>query len=429
MNRSEFIKTSTLAGIGLIGRPFITYKPQGNFKLALIGSGWWGMNILREALKYGGANVVALCDVDANQLKKANEEVTKLCNDRPKLYADYRELLKKEKPDLVINATPDHWHALIAIAAMESGAHLFLEKPIGHTIGEGKAILASSRNTGKTCIVDFHRRYSPHNVSGIDFIKSGKVGKIGMVRAFVHYGGDAGKIIPNTPVPNGLDWDFWCGPAPLQTYNSSIHPRSWRQFLNFANGQLGDWGPHWFDQILWAMDEKGPRKVFSTGGRAIKQDNSDAPDHQSVTYEFENFTCLWEHRQFAGNEAEKTNVGVYFYGSEGTFHMGWLDGWTFYPANKNKPVVHKDANLNMPDQQNIDLVWADFMKCIKTKSLPHADILNGHRATNMALLGMLAFKHGRSIGWEPNKEEIIEDKAASELMQRKYRLPWQYPQS
>lgn len=431
MNRSDFLKTSALAGAAVVGRPLITFAQKSTFRTALIGSGWWGMNILRCAMQAGESKVVALCDVDGRQLTKTAEEVGKLSSDRPKLYRDYRELLSREKPEIVIVATPDHWHPLIAIEAMRQGAHVYVEKPIGHTINEGRAMVKTARDTGRVCQVGTHRRVSPHNVSGMEFLKSGKAGKIGMVRAFVHYAGGPGQRVPDEEVPKELDWNFYCGPAPLVPYNRTIHPRGFRNYLNFANGTLGDWGIHWLDQILWWTEEKYPKKVFSTGGRAIKQDNTDAPDHQVAAFEFEDFTAVWEHRQFAGNNAEKTHprqaVGAYFYGTEGTFHMGWLDGWTFYPADANKPVIHQDAKLDKPDDQNIALLWTDFLDAIKSKRRPVCDIEIGHRSTNAALLGMLSYKLGRSIAWDGEKEQILNDPEASKLLSRDYRGEWQYP--
>ena len=428
MNRNEFLKTSILATSALITRPLITYAAQTKYRIALIGSGWWGTNILREAIKSGECQVIALCDVDDRQLKKCLEEVKKLCSDSPKTYKNYQELLIKEKPEIVINATPDHWHALIAIDAMKSGAHVYLEKPISHTLNEGKAILKTARDTQKICITGFHRRYSPHNVSGQAFLKSGKVGKIKEVRSFVTYNFGQGKITPDEPIPAELDWDAWCGPAPLVTYNASIHPRSWRQRLEFANGQLGDWGPHWFDQILWWTDEIAPKKIFSIASDKINTNNNNSPESQIVVYDFEDFTCTWEHSQLNGRPSQKSeNVGVYFHGTEGTFHMGWQNGWTFYPSNKNKEIIHEDAKLNLPDQQNIDLVWADLLNSIKTKKLPFADIQKGHRATNMCLLGMASMRAGKSLDWDGEKEIITNDKEANKLLERKYRKGYTYP--
>ncbi|MDA2937980.1 Gfo/Idh/MocA family oxidoreductase, partial [Acidobacteria bacterium AH-259-A15] len=407
MNRRDFIKTSVGTGMVLSAVPIIGVTRNQTYRTALIGSGWWGMNILRCAMEAGESKIVAMCDVDQNQLDPAFQEVEKLSGDRPQKYKDYRELLAKEKPQIVIVATPDHWHALCTIAALRARAHVYVEKPICHTINEGRAMVKAARDYERVVQVGTHRRVSPHNKSGMEFLKSGKAGKIGMVRAFVHYPGGPGGPTPDSEAPPGLDWNMWCGPAPLRPFNEKIHPKGFRQFLDFANGTLADWGIHWMDQILWWTEEKYPRKVFSTGGRHIKEDNTDAPDTQVASFEFESFTAVWEHRRYAGNEAEKSNIGCYFYGTEGTFHMGWRDGWNFYPSKKGEPVIHQDPHLNKPDDQNIRELWADFLKSINNKRRPACDIEIGQRATNMSLLGMLSLKLGRSVQWDGEKEMII----------------------
>lgn len=428
MNRRDFLMTSVAASAAFSAAPLLgaQNRPKKH-RTALIGSGWWGMNILRCAMESGACQVVALCDVDENHLNPAAEEVEKLSGDRPRKYRDYRELLEKEKPEIVIVASPDHWHALQTIAAVRAGAHVYVEKPIGHTIQEGRAMVNAARETGRVVQVGTHRRVSPHNISGMEFLKAGRAGKIGMVRAFVHYGGGPGRPTPDAEPPKGLDWDFWCGPAPLRPFNPRIHPKGFRNFLDYANGTLGDWGIHWMDQILWWTEEKYPKRVFSSGGRPIKRDNTDAPDTQVATFEFETFTAVWEHRLYAANEAERHNIGCYFYGTEGTFHMGWLDGWTFYPSDRNRPIFHEGPKLNKPDDQNIRELWADFLQSIQTGRRPVCDIEIGHRSTNMSLLGMLSFKLGRSVQWDGEKEVIIGDPEANQLLRRPYRAPWEYP--
>ncbi|MDQ2730297.1 MAG: Gfo/Idh/MocA family oxidoreductase, partial [Armatimonadota bacterium] len=427
MNRRDFIKTSAAAGLAFSALPAMSAPPDRKYRTALIGSGWWGMNILRCAIAAGESQVVALCDPDENQLRTTAAEVERLSGENPKTYRDFRDLLAAEKPEIVIVATPDHWHPLITIAAVHAGADVYVEKPVSHTVLEGRAMVKAARETNRVVQVGTHRRVSPHNRSGMEFLKAGKAGKIGMVRSFVHYGGGAGSPTPDSDPPAGLDWDLWCGPAPLKPFNRAIHPHGFRQFLDYANGQLGDWGVHWLDQILWWTDEKYPRKVYSTGGRHIKRDNTDAPDTQVVAYEFESFTATWEHRLYAGNSAEKTDLGAYFYGTEGTFHMGWLDGWTFYPTDRNAPTIHQDPQLHNPDQQNIKELWDNFLACIKTRERPVCDIETGHRSTTMALLGMLSLKLGRSIQWDGVKETIVGDPEANRLLRRPYRAPWKYP--
>src|SRR3982751_6514651 len=231
LNRRGFIQSSVAARLWFSIK---TLRRAENVKCgsARVSSGCWGMNILREAMRAGASRVIALCDVDDNQLKPAAEAVERLAGERPKRYRDYRELLATEKPEIVIVATPDHWHPLITIAAVGAGAHVYVEKPIGHTVNEGRAMVKAARDHDRVVQVGTHRRVSPHNVSGMKFLKEGKAGKISMVRAFVHYAGDAGTPTPDSEPPKGLDWDMWCGPAPLRPFNKAIHPKGFRQFLD-----------------------------------------------------------------------------------------------------------------------------------------------------------------------------------------------------
>ena len=406
--------------------PLLSAQPGKKYKTALIGSGWWGMNILREALASGECSAVALADPDPNQMVVAGEEITKVSSDKPRRYKDYREMLQKERPDICIVATPDHWHALPTIDAVKAGAHVYVEKPISHTIDEGRAMLKAGRESDRQIQVGLHRRVSPAPISGMAFLKSGKVGKIGMVRTFAHAGGGPGVKTPDSEPPAGMDWDMWLGPAPKRAFNKAIHPKGFRNFLDYANGTLGDWGVHWMDQLLWWTEEKHPKTVYSTGGHFIREDSTDAPDTQIVTYEFESFSATWEQRHYAANNAENHLIGAYFYGTNGTFHMGWRDGWTFYPVKKSENIIHVEPQLNDPDGQNIKELWADFLDAIKTKRRPVRDIEIGYRATNAALLGMVSMRLGRSVKWDGT--QCPNDAEANKLLRRPYRAPWVYPE-
>lgn len=433
MKRRTFLRTTLLAGLA----PYARAAQPPQLRTALIGSGWWGKNILKEAMASGRCTPVALADVDANALEVAADQVSDLSGHKPKLYKDYRELLAREKPDIAIIATPDHWHALNTIEALRAGAHVFVEKPTGHTVNESRAMLHAARQSGRIVQVGLHRRIGPHHVSGMQFLKSGAVGEVGMVRLFAHGGGGGPeKPRPNEPVPEGMDWDFWCGPAPLRPFSKLLHPGGWRNSLDFANGTLGDWGVHWLDQVLWWSGEQYPKRVFCTGGRPVagppvvteKQQTSDAPDHQVATYEFEKFTCVWEHRRFAGNENEKHKIGSYYYGTKGVLHIGWRDGWTFYPATKEGRMEHEDSRLQEPDGHNIQLLWGDFLQAIDARRPALASIEQAHRSSVLPLLGMISWRLGRSIEWDASSETIVRDPAANALLSRPYRAPWQYPE-
>jgi predicted dehydrogenase len=432
--RRQFLTTAAATGFSLQVPWLIGAEKAPRYRTALIGSGWWGMNILREAIKAGQSQVVALCDCDSNQLDVSLDELKAHTADEPKTFRDYREMLETIRPEIVIVSTPDHWHALNTIAALEAGAHVFLEKPTGHTVLESRAIVKAAQQSDRIVQVGLHRRIGPHHVSAMKFLKEGGAGKVGMVRMFVHGRGGVEQPTPNAEPPRGLDWDLYCGPAPLRPYNRRIHPGGFRNFLDFANGTLGDWGVHWVDQMLWWSEEKYPQRVFSSGQRAVsgpailteREQTTDAPDSQSVIYEFESFTATWEHRKFGGNGAEKHPFGCYFFGTEGVLHIGWRDGWTFYPSG-NREAVHVDAELQEPDGHNIALLWQDFLEAIAQRRPPVAEIEQSHRSSTLTLLGMLSHKVGRSITWDGDREQIVGDAEANALLKRDYRAPWVYP--
>ena len=444
MNRRLFLHSTAAAGTlaAFSIKTSGAEKSGRKYRTAIVGCGWWGGNILGEAMASGHCEVVGLCDVDERQIDATAKNVGQVSRDTPRRYRDYRDLLAKEKPEIVIVATPDHWHALPTIAAVKAGAHVYVETPIAHTIGEGTAMVRAARNANRVVQVGTHRRTSPHSISAREFIRSGKAGQIGMMRCFVNSAGSGPEQpLPTQPIPPGLDWDAWCGPAPLRPFNGTannrgIHPRGFRQYLDYANGTLGDWGIHWFDQILWITGEKWPKRVFSTGGRPVKgppvltpnEQTTDAPDHQLVNFEFEKFSVAWESRAFAGNPVDKgENVGCYFYGTKGIFRLGWRGGWSFHPTDEKEPVLQEAAKLNKPDDQNIRELWADFLGAIKSGRRPISDVEEGHHSTNCSLLGMLSLKLGRSVEWDGAKETIVNDPEANKLLRRAYRKGWEYP--
>ena len=400
--------------------------PSDRINLGFIGVGGMGTSRLNGFLKHADMNPVAVCDLDSTRIDKAVERIKAARNTTPQTYGDFRKLLENKEIDAVCVATPDHWHAIPLIQACKAGKDVFVEKPLSYSIGEGRAMVKAAREGDREVVVGLHRRVSPHCISGMEFLKSGKVGKIGMVRLFAHAAGGAGEKTPDSEPPKGMDWDLWLGPAPKRAFNKAIHPKGFRHFLDYANGTLGDWGVHWFDQLYWWTDELHPKRVYSTGGRFVRQDSTDAPDTQIMVLDYEGFKCTWEQRHYAGNSAEATPIGAYFYGTNGTFHQGWRDGWTWFPANKNEKTIHVEPQLNSPDGQNIKELWADFLISIKQRRRPVRDIEIGYRATSTSLLGMVSMKLGRAVEWDG--KNIPNDAEANKLLRRTYRDPWKYPE-
>ena len=365
ITRRMFVRDAAAAGLALAVPAVHGAEKDKKYRTAVIGSGWWGIVNLKAALEAGRCDPIALCDVDETSLDTAATDLAKVTSQIPKRYKDYRELLDKEKPEVVIVATPDHWHALPTIAAVKAGAHVLVEKPICHTINEGRAMLKAARDCNRVVQVGTHRRCGQHYIAAMKFLKEGQAGKIGMIRAFCGFGGPWHQNPPDVEPPKGLDWDFWCGPAPYRPFNKQIHPRGFRSFLDFATGAIGDWGHHFFDLILWLSEQKYPTKVYSTGGKFIVNDRSDAPDTQIATYDFDAFRVVWEHRSYAANMSEKHGFGIYFYGTEGIVYLG-IDGWTYYPQKKGAPIIHEDSE----GRDAIRELWNDLLDCIETGNAP-----------------------------------------------------------
>jgi len=443
LTRRHFLQTTAAAAVALSAPAIHAQpKPGKRYKTVLIGSGWWGNVISEMAQAHGSVDITAVCDVDERMIDDGVKLVSQKSGGSPRRYKDFRECLAREKPEIAIVATPDHWHPLICIAACRAGAHVYVEKPVGHTILEGRAMVKAARDTDRVVQVGTHRRLTPHGISAYKFLKAGGAGKIGFVRAFVAGAAGAGQpdaASPNEDPPAGMDWDLWCGPAPLHPYNRAYHPKKWRQFLDFANGQIADW-VHWMDQIYWILgDEKHPKSVSAVGGVYIREPKpslappntavQDAPDTLDVHWEFDDCVATWEHRQYADNNNEKARIGCYFYGSKGVCHVGWSEGWTFYPSKKGEPEIHEEPQLHKPGGQNVPECWADFIAAIEAKRRPTCDIAIGHHSTTLALLGMLSWKLGRSVKWDGLKEECPGDAEANKLLRREYRKPWVYPEA
>jgi predicted dehydrogenase len=427
IGRRGFLKSAASSSLGLTGwsRQIVTGSPK--YRVGLIGCGWWGMVNVHHLMATNKANVVALCDVDQNHLQLATREIEKMQGQTPRGFGDFRKMLEGEKLDIVVIATPDHWHALTTIAACEAGCDIYLEKPISHTVKEGRAMVDAARKHQRVVQVGMHRRSGVHYNSALEFLKAGSLGDVGMVRAYVHYI-IPGQNLEDSNPPEGFDYDFWCGPSPIPPFNRMRFHGSWRHYRDYGNGQLGDWGVHWFDLMRMAMGVKYPKAVSSSGGIFVQKNTFDTPDTQVAIYDFDRFTAVWEHRTYDMDPSARSNVGLLFYGSRGILHIGWLDGWTFYPHERGKSSQHVSPVFSTPDAENVKEHMANFLSCVATRQLPAADILEGHYSTSLCLLGMVSLKLGRKIKWDGEKELILEDEEANRLLSRQYRAPWKYPE-
>jgi predicted dehydrogenase len=445
MDRRTFLGTSA-AGLGLAAFPggvFAAEDGQKPIRAALIGSGWYGKADLLRLIQIAPTDVVGLCDVDSKMVAEAAELVaTRLkSGKKPETFHDYRDLLKKTQPELVFIATPDHWHALTAIAAMEAGADLSLQKPISVDIAEGQAILAAARKHKRVVQVGTQRRSTPHLIDAKEqILDKGRLGTIGLVEIYCYYHMRARANPPDSPPPENLDYELWTGPAPMRPYNALVHPRGWRAFAEYGNGIVGDMCIHMLDMVRWMLALGWPSRVTSTGGILVETNSkANISDTQTATFDFPNLPVVWEHRTYGHPADPKYPWGATFYGDRGTLKCS-VDSWDFIPFGGGQPI-HKDVVMELDkypeDKTEKDLEKhvapairghiKNLLKAREERGKPVADIKQGHISTASCILANMSADVGRSLAWDAAAGRIKNDDEANKKLRRAYRAPWKHP--
>jgi len=413
-------------------------------RVGLIGTGWYGKCDLLRLIQVAPVEVVSLCDVDRRLLKEAADIVAsrQLSGKRPRTYGDWREMLKERDLDIVLIATPDHWHALPMIEAVKSGADVYVQKPISVDIVEGQAMLKAARKYKRVVQVGTQRRSTPHIIEARDrIIKEGKLGKIGLVEIYCYYHMRARGNPPDTEPPEYLDYEMWTGPAPMRPYNKLIHPRRWRSFMEYSNGIIGDMCIHMLDMTRWMLDLGWPRRVASTGGILVdKESKANISDTQTATFEFDDLSIVWQHRTWGHSADPKYPWGATFYGDKGTLKVS-VYSYDFIPRGKGKPI-HRDVVYELekyPEDKTekglekhvapaIRKHMRDFLAAIAARSRPVADIEEGYISTASCILANLALDTRRTLAWDPEAGRIKDDEEANRLLRRRYRSPWIHPE-
>src|ERR1041384_6095586 len=346
MTRRQFLQTGATAALALSALPdYAAEFADQKKRVGLIGCGWYGKCDLFRLIQIAPVEVVSLCDVDKRMLAEAAEMVAtrQASKKKPRTYSDYREMLKEKDLDIVLIATPDHWHALTMIEAVKSGADVYCQKPISVDVVEGQAMLAAARKYNRVVQVGTQRRSTPHLMEAKDTIlKEGKLGKTGPFEIYCYYKMRASINPPDTAPPDNLDYEMWTGPAPLRPYNKLCHPRSWRAFMEYGNGIVGDMCIHMFDMVRWMLDLGWPRRISSSGGILVdKASKANITDTQTATFDFGDLQVVWNHRTWGESVDEKYPWSATFYGDKGTLKAS-VFGYDFIPQGGGK-AVHRDV--------------------------------------------------------------------------------------
>jgi len=445
MDRREFLHAGTAAvALSALGRHATALAEEKPKRVGMIGCGWYGKIDLVRLLQIAPVEVVSLCDVDRRMLAGAADMVAarQASQKKPRTYGDYREMLKEKDLDLVLIATPDHWHALPMIAAVEAGADVYVQKPISVDVVEGQAMLAAARKHQRVVQVGTQRRSTPHLVEARDtIINEGRLGKIGLVEIYCYYRMRARTNPPDTAPPDYLDYEMWTGPAPMRPYNELVHPRKWRAFMEYGNGIVGDMCIHMFDMVRWMLGLGWPQRIASSGGILMeKQTKANISDTQTATFDYGDLSVVWQHRTWGDPPDPKYPWGATLYGDKGTLKAS-VFSYDFVPVGKGEPV-HKDVTYEYEqypeDRTEKDLErhvapairrhMLDLLSAIATRGKPVADIEQGYISTASCIMANIAMQLGRTLAWDPATQQVVADEEANRLLRRPYRKPWVHPE-
>lgn len=443
MDRRTLLQAGS-AGLALAAaEEAAAYVADRKPRVGLIGCGWYGKCDLFRLLQVAPVEVVSLCDVDRRMLAEAAEMTAQRQTSRktPRTFADYRLMLAEKDLDLVLIGTPDHWHALPMIAAVQAGADVYVQKPISVDVVEGQAMLAAARRHGRVVQVGTQRRSTPHLAEAREqIVRAGKLGKIGLVEIYCYYHMRTRENPPDATPPEYLDWEFWTGPAPLRPYNPLAHPRSWRAFQEYGNGIVGDMCIHMLDMVRWTLDLGWPKRVSSSGGILVQPGSkANIPDTQTATFEFADFPVVWQHRTWGHPPDPKYPWGATLYGEKGTLKLS-VQGYDFTPLGNGQPV-HRDVTYELEqypeDRTEKDLErhvapairrhMTDWLQAVAQRGRPVADIEEGHISTASCILANLSLQLGRTLTWDPERGRVAGDTEANRLLRRPYRKPWIHP--
>jgi predicted dehydrogenase len=375
---------------------------------------------MKDFLKFKQVQYVAVCDVDKNHLQAAKERVdTTNGNKDCRMYGDFREFLEKEKLDAVCLSLPDHWHSIIAVSCANKKLDIYGEKPLARSIREGQAISAAAHKnniiwqTGswQRSVENFHR--------GVELVRNGRIGKITHVEVGLPDGGRSIGTPPVVPVPEELNWDFWLGPALNVPYRGVSH-WNWRWIQDYSGGQLTDWAGHHIDIAHWGLGYDGTGPVSVEGKGVFPREGI---YNTAVEYDF---TCVYKDGttlRVANSSRQKYGMGTVWYGDKGWLRVDRGDVIEASdPKILNEKIGEKEIQIYKSNNH-----WQNFLECVKSRKEAITPVDTALRSISVGLLGEIAMLTGQKIQWDPEKQEIVDNKMASRLLSRPYRQPWVLP--
>jgi len=426
--RRDFLKAAgrglagTGAGLLILSRSAGAVPANDKIVTAHIGVGGMGKGHMMGFARYKDVEVAALCDVDEKHCAEALQRLKKAHPDtKAKCYTDFRRVLERKDIDVVTCATPDHWHALVAILAFQAGKDVYGEKPLSHNVAEGRAMLRACRRYNRVFQLgtQIHAGENYHRV--VELVRSGVLGKIHTVHVWKSGGSPNLPFMPDQPPPKTLNWDMWLGPAPWHGYNPRRCHHVFRYYWDYSGGVFADFWCHISDLVFWSLRLKGPTSV-SARGEQPKAGMATTPAWIDVDYDFPNLKYYWTTKPPDLPGTEGMSIGAYFIGTKGSLVADYGMRKIFLDGKVLMDIP--DVPVTIPRSPGHH---RNFLDCVKTRELTESNLEYVHPMTIPMHLGNISYRLGRKLRWDPDKEQVIGDEAANRMLSRPCRAPWSLP--
>lgn len=444
MKRRTFISATGAAVAGsLFYHPAVSsvskrIAASDKINIGVIGCNGMGWANTSSLLRINEVDLIGICDVDANVIKKRLTDHSKIRTNKPATYSDYRQLLNNKDIDAVVIGTPDHWHCKIMVDAVKAGKHVYVEKPVANTIAEAKLMVSAQEKTGKIVQAGQWQRSGPHYRKAFDIVRSGVLGKVRLVKVWAYQGWmKPVPVVPDSAAPDGVNYDLWLGPAPKRPFNQNRFHFNFRWFWDYAGGLMTDWGVHEIDIALYAMGAEAPISVMATGGKlAYPDDASQTPDTLQAIFQYKDFNMLWEHATGIDNGPYNRREGIAFIGNNGTLVVD-RGGYEVLVEKESlgysafgKAKMETIETFKKPNELNyLDLHTQNFIDAIKKndQSALNTPIKSGSVAAINAQMGNIAYRTGSKVFWDASQEKFKDNPEANEMISPVYHNGWEIP--
>ena len=400
-------------------------SPNDQIGASVIGVGGMGHGHVERLLTRDDVRIVSICDVDQANAERAGQTVNKSRGSTPTLIEDFRRVLEDKSVDAVVVATPHHWHAPIAVRAMQAGKDVYIEKPASHVFREGRLLIEAAKKYGRIVQHGTQMRSSEVTKKADELLKQGILGEVKMSKAWNCQLHTHTQQVDDAPIPPGVNYDMWVGPAPYDgTFNPNRYNRNWNWFRSFGNGDIGGDGPHDIDLARWGLGvDTHPVRITAHGSRIALSGQREFPDNMMVAYHYdEGKVLLYEDRGWTPYGLHGFDSGNAFYGTEGYMIFSRRGYFQVYlgkneeegPGMANGPRGHPEHMYN-------------FLDCVRSREQPVANAEVAHLSCGLIHLGEIAYRVGRVLRFDPEREQILDDDEANNLLTKQYREPWRMP--